>query len=176
MRDDLVRAALKVLHERGAGGLTVRNITQEAGCSTTGIYTYFGGKNGLVDAIVVDGFESFDTAVDPGLEAGDLITAGRAYRAWALAHRTQYLVMFGGSVPDHQLSTAARDRALESFARLAHGVRRAHPTQDFAERAYRLFATVHGHVMLEMAGMGSATEEESSVLYERALADLNQPD
>ena len=44
--------------------LTVRNVAAAAGCSTTGVYTYFGGKDGLVDAIFVDGFEKFDAALD----------------------------------------------------------------------------------------------------------------
>ena len=59
MRDRLVAAALEVLQREGAAALTVRNITQLAGCSTTGVYTYFGGKQGLVEAIYLDGFDAF---------------------------------------------------------------------------------------------------------------------
>ncbi|MFP5486922.1 MAG: TetR-like C-terminal domain-containing protein, partial [Acidimicrobiia bacterium] len=134
----------------------------------------FGGKLGLVEAIFVDGFDSFDAAVRPGLESGDLVAAGRAYRRWALDHRTQYMVMFGRAVPDYVPSEAARERGLVSFARLAEGVRRVAPGADFAERAYHLFATVHGYVMLEMAGMSAATDTESEALYERALRSLGR--
>jgi len=172
MRDELVRAALTVLQRDGAAALTVRNITNEAGCSTTGVYTYFGGKAGLVEAIFVEGFDAFDAAVGPSLERGDLLTAGRAYRRWALDHPTQYMVMFGRAVPDFEPSPAGRERALISFARLAAGIERANPGQDADRRAYHLFATVHGYVMLEMAGMSSATEAESEDLYEHALTTL----
>ena len=174
MRAELVEAALTVLRRDGAAALTVRNITAEAGCSTTGIYTYFGGKRGLVDAIFIAGFDSFDAAVGPSLEAGDLLTAGRAYRRWALDHPTQYMVMFGRAVPDYDPSDAARERALLSFARLTAGVERALPGahDDADQRAYHRFATVHGYVMLEMAGMSSASETESAELYELALARL----
>jgi len=175
MRAELVRAALVVLHREGPAGLTVRNITHEAGCSTTGVYTYFGGKHGLVEAVFLDGFDSFDEAVRPGLESGDLRAAGHAYRRWALAHRTQYMVMFGRAVPDYVPSEVARSRALVSFARLADGVARAAPGPDHAERAYHLFATVHGYVMLEMADMSAATETEAEALYERALRTLGRP-
>lgn len=172
MRTALVHAALTILQRDGAGGLTVRNITSEAGCSTTGVYTYFGGKHGLVEAIFVDGFESFDAAVRPALDAGDLRGAGRVYRRWALDHPTQYMVMFGRAVPDYEPSEAAMARALRSFLDLAAGVERAIPGPDADRRAYHLFATVHGYVMLEMAGMAAATEHESAELYERAIADL----
>lgn len=172
MRSELVRAALAVLHREGPSGLTVRNITQEAGCSTTGVYTYFGGKHGLVEAIFVQGFESFDEAVAPGLESGDLVAAGRSYRRWALDHRTQYMVMFGRAVPDYAPSDAARERALVSFARLAEGVARAAAGDDPTGRAYHLFATVHGYVMLEMAEMSALAESEAESLYERALRTL----
>ena len=175
MRAQLVRAALAVLQREGPAGLTVRNITHEAGCSTTGVYTYFGGKHGLVEAIFLEGFDSFDEAVRPGLESGDLPAAGRAYRRWALDHRTQYMVMFGRAVPDYLPSEAAHARGLLSFALLADGVQRAAPGDDFAERAYHLFATVHGYVMLEMAEMSAATGAESEALYERALRTLGQP-
>ncbi|MEJ7799359.1 MAG: TetR/AcrR family transcriptional regulator, partial [Ilumatobacter sp.] len=60
MRTILLEAALAVLRRDGAAALTVRALTEEAGCSTTGVYTYFGGKHGIVEAIFVDGFESFD--------------------------------------------------------------------------------------------------------------------
>jgi AcrR family transcriptional regulator len=172
MRDELVRAALDVLQRDGAAALTVRNITAAAGCSTTGVYTYFGGKHGLVEAIFVEGFESFDQAVKPLLEADDIIASGRAYRRWALSHPTQYMVMFGRAVPDFVPSEEARMRAIQSFDDLAQAIRRATGADDYAERAFHLFATVHGYVMLELAGMGAATREESDQLYERALDAL----
>jgi AcrR family transcriptional regulator len=175
MRARLVRAALTVLRRDGAAALTVRNITGEAGCSTTGVYTYFGGKPGLVEAIFLEGFDSFDDAVRPGLVAGDLPAAGRAYRRWALDHPTQYMVMFGRAVPDYEPSARAMERAQQSFAELTEGVARAAPGPDADRRAYHLFATVHGYVMLEMAGMAAATEHESSALYEAAIADLGRP-
>lgn len=172
MRTALVAAALTVLGRDGPAGLTVRNITHEAGCSTTGVYTHFGGKHGLVEAIFVQGFESFDAATGPSLAANDLLAAGRAYRNWALAHHTQYMVMFGRAVPDYVPSDAARERGLMSFARLAEAVDRVAPGDDSTERAFHLFATLHGYVMLEMAGMAGVTDSESEALFERALQTL----
>lgn len=172
MHVTLVNAALAVLQRDGAAALTVRNIAAEAGCSTTGIYTYFGGKHGLVEAIFVEGFDSFDRMVQPALFANDLPGAGRAYRQWALANHTQYMVMFGRAVPDFMASPQAQERALRSFQDLADAIARVAPGDDFFERAYHVFATVHGYVMLELAGMGPPTRAGSDELYERALAAL----
>ena len=172
MHEVLVRGALTVLQRDGASGLTVRSITAEAGCSTTGVYTYFGGKNGLVEAIFVEGFESFDRAVGPALAAGDLAGAGSAYRAWALANRTQYMVMFGRAVPDFVPSGDALRRALQSFHGLADVIRRVAPSDDYLERAYRVFATQHGCVMIELAGMVPPVGEAPGKLYERAIAAM----
>lgn len=169
MRSALVGAALAVLHREGPAGLTVRNITTEAGCSTTGVYTHFGGKHGLVEAIFLEGFDSFDEAVRRGLEADDLVAAGLAFRRWALEFSTQYMVMFGRAVPDHVPSGAALERALASFGQLAECVARVAPGEDAVARAYHLFATLHGHVMLEMAGMVPAAGFDSADLFERAL-------
>jgi len=172
MHVTLVEAALAVLQRDGASALTVRNIAAEAGCSTTGIYTYFGGKHGLVEAIFVEGFDSFDRMVQPELLADDLPAAGRAYRQWALANPTQYMVMFGRAVPQFVASPAAQARALESFGDLADAIARVAPGDDYFERAYHVFATVHGYVMLELAGMGPPTRHDSDELYERALSAL----
>lgn len=172
MRARLVEVALDVLQREGAAALTVRNITRLAGCSTTGVYTYFGGKHGLVEAIYVEGFDSFDRTVGEGLATGDLLASGRAYRRWALAHPTQYMVMFGRAVPDFEPSPAAHERSLLSFLSLADAVGRVHPGDDAGDRAYHYWATLHGYVMLELAGMTEPGRDEADALFERALVRL----
>ncbi len=173
MRDELLRAAVAVLQRDGAAAFTLRNVTGEAGCSTTGVYTYFGGKQGLVDAIFVAGFDSFDDALRGALDADDLAEVARVYRRWALANPTHYMVMFGKAVPEYEPSETAFARALESFVQLTAAVERAGRTHEAAEQAYHLFATVHGYVMLEMSGMGAPTPSGPEDLYERAIASLD---
>lgn len=168
MREVLLDAALTVLQRDGAIALTVRNITAEAGCSTTGIYTYFGGKHGLIEAIYLDGFGSFDRELSAHYAAGALLQAGLAYRKWALANPTHYLVMFGRVVPDFAPSEQAMDRAGASFELLVSAVRQLGVT-DPSAGAYHLFATVHGYVMLELIGMGPVDPGSLDDLYEAGL-------
>lgn len=169
MRQRLLDAALDALQREGAAGLTVRNITERAGCSTTGIYTYFGGKRGLIDAILLDGFTSFDETLSPHYRNGDLLEAGRAYRRWALRNPMHYLVMFGRAVPDFEPGEAAALRAAGSFESLVEAVRVA-GADDPVTAAYHLYATSHGYVMLELVAMGPTGDvERIDELHENGL-------
>lgn len=168
MRTRLLEAALTVLQRDGAAALTVRNITDEAGCSTTGIYTHFRGKNGLVEAIFLDGLESFDGALAPSYEADDLLAASHAYRRWALANPTHYLVMFGRAVPDFEPSDEVLGRAYQSFDVLIQAMaRRGAPDPEAV--AYHLYACVHGYVMLELVEMGPVDTARLDELYEAGV-------
>ena len=168
MRRQLLDAALTVLRRDGAASLTVRHIAEAAGCSTTGIYTHFGGKQGLVEAIFLEGFDSFDAAILHLYDRGDLEAAGRAYRQWALANPTHYLVMFGRAVPDFVASVDAMARARRSFQALIAAVAQ-HGARDPLASAYHLYATVHGYVMLELIDMGPVDPSDRDRLYERGL-------
>ena len=169
MRRVVLDAGLAVLGRDGAAGLTVRAVAAQAGCSTTGVYTYFGGKHGLVEAMYLEGFLSFRQELAAPLAAGDLVDAGRRFRRWALANSTHYLVMFGSAVPDFEPGEEAMTAAQASFTDLVDAVGAAGAADPFAA-AYHLFATVHGYVMLELVGMGPADPAELDAMYEIGLA------
>ena len=176
-RGAILDAALVVLSRDGEAAFTVRNIAREAGCSTTGLYTWFGGKAGLVDAIFIEGFESFDAALRPAYASTDPAESGRAYRRWALANRTHFLVMFGRAVPDVRPGDAAMARGYQSFQRLVDHVRAVRPDLDDAgafDWAYHVNATVHGYVLTELTGMSTAPDRAEE-LYELGLARMLAP-
>lgn len=166
-----------VLARDGEAAFTVRNIATEAGCSTTGVYTWFGGKAGLVDAIFVEGFESFDAALAPAYASDEVAEAGRAYRRWALDNPTHFLVMFGRAVPDVTPGDEALARGYESFSHLVDHVRAVRPDLTGAEAfdwAYHVNATVHGYVLTELTGMSTAPDRTEE-LYELGLRRLLEP-
>src|SRR3954447_26636918 len=160
-RAGLLAAAVEILQAQGAGALTVRSVSARAGCSTTGVYTWFGGKNGLVDAIFIDGFERFGAAIDAVPERGDpldrLIERAEAYRRWALANPTHYMVMFGKAVPDYEPTEQAMVTSLATFDALVRATARAieggRLSGDPSDVAHHLWAGIHGYVSLEVAGM-----------------------
>ncbi len=177
-RRAILDAALVVLARDGEAGFTVRRIAEEAGCSTTGVYTWFGGKAGLVDAIFVEGFESVAAALEPAYAAGDTTAAGLGYRRWALANPTHFLVMFGRAVPDVRPGDDALRRGLASFERLVDHIRLVRPDLDEQQAfdwAYHVNASVHGYVLTELTGMSTAphrTEELFELGLRRLLAPL----
>jgi AcrR family transcriptional regulator len=67
------------------------------GCSTTVLYTMFGGKEGLADALSREGFERLRCRLDRVPDEDPLArlrALAHAYRANALAERAYYRVMF----------------------------------------------------------------------------------
>jgi len=152
-------AAMRVL-TRGASQLTVRNVAEEAQCSTTGVYTYFGSKQGLVDALYIRAAASFGRALESA--DGDLLATGRAYRRWALAYPSQYRLVFGGAVADFIPSEEALLVAAESFEHLVSLI-------GERDQAMHVWATVHGYVSLELVGMAAPDAKEAEKVYEQGL-------
>jgi AcrR family transcriptional regulator len=176
-RRAILDAALGVLAADGEAGFTVRRIAAAAGCSTSGVYTWFGGKAGLVDAIFVEGFEAFDAALADAYRAADAMAVARTYRRWALANRTHYLVMFGRAVPDVRPGDEALGRGYASFERLVAHVADVRPDLDAQaahDWAYHVNAVVHGYTMTELTGM-SPDPDRAEALFEAGLARTLAP-
>lgn len=155
----LLRAASDVLATHGPAALTVRRIATEAGVSTMNVYSRFGGKDGVVEHLYLEGFARLRdamAAVPFGDDApADLVACCRSYRRFALANPTFYSVMFDRVVAEFEPSPTARLEAgatLQLLAdRLARAMRRgsiaaADPTQTAAA----VWATCHGLVSLEL--------------------------
>ena len=179
----ILEAASRILSEEGAGALTVRRIASEAGCSTMGLYSRFGGKEGVVEELYVEGFRhlcdgmSAITPTDDPVE--DMRACARAYRTSALAHGTHYMVMFGGAVPGFRPTRASVSVALGAFDRLVARVQRCIDAGAFkgdaAEIAEVWWGAMHGLVMLELVGIdpkhGDA-EERYDLLLDTLLDGL----
>jgi len=160
-RDSLLRAASQLLDDEGPDALTVRRIAAAAGVSTMGVYSRFGNKDGVVDALLQDGFEDLLAAMhavpltaDP---LADLQASCEAYRAFALSHPTHYRIMFGGAVPGFEPSPACVLTGQSGFGALVDRVQRCLDanllTGGTAEEiSMSLWATSHGLVSLELFG------------------------
>ena len=99
---ELVGAAEEVLVRDGPAGVTVRAVAAQAGIAPMGVYNRLGGKDGLVDALLIRGFDMLRAAVAGGDEP-DLLdrlwACGLRYRQFALANRHFYAIMFEDAIP-----------------------------------------------------------------------------
>lgn len=82
-----------------------------------------------------------------------------------------YLVIFGRAVPTFEPSDFAIARGQRSFDGLVHAVEQT-GAADPAATAYHIWATIHGYVMFELAGLKLITPSRATELYERALDTL----
>ena len=171
----LVDAAEAVLTRSGPSGLTVRAVATEAGVAPMGVYNRFGGKDGLVEAVLVRAFDGLREAVAGAGEADPverLLASGRRYRAFALAHPQQYAVMFGNSLLREVMPEHVQERAATAFGELVGHVTYAMvngavPPGDAFDVAQQIWSSVHGAVALELNGLVKTPDPAAT--YERLL-------
>jgi AcrR family transcriptional regulator len=154
----LLKAAGDLLAAEGPAALTVRGIATAAGVSTMNVYSRFGGKDGVVEHLFVEGFrrlgEAMTATPDSDDPIADLRACGLGYRRFAEDNRTLYSVMFDRVVPDFQPSIEAQVLAGATLDLLAKRLERAMMagalrSGDPLHTAALVWATCHGVVSLE---------------------------
>ncbi len=180
-RDAIFDAGLRLLSTEGHESLTVRRIATEAGCSTIGVYTWFGGKDGLIDAIWRSGFESFADALESARALKAPLSQARgqakAYRTWALSHPMHYQVMFMKAMPGFTPTTESQVASGRAFQSLLNAVNDAHTkgelrSPDITAVAMTMWAAIHGLVSLELVGTKPEVVTDISNLAERSFRVL----
>jgi AcrR family transcriptional regulator len=159
---ELLAAAEAVLVREGPGGLTVRAVAAEAGIAPMGVYNRLGGKEGLVNALLVKGFDRLRAAVDaaindtaePSMRAR-LFACGRNYRQFALDNPHFYAIMFEDAIPHELDNEEVGEHAQAAFGALVRAVELAAAAgvvdaPDPMEAAQQIWSAVHGAVALEL--------------------------
>ena len=187
VRRTVLDAASALLVTEGPQALTMRRIAGQIGCSTTVLYTMFGGKEGLAEALYREGFARLRRRLrDAVTGAGDdpaarLAATGRAYRENALAERAYYGVMFGQAIPGFAPSVEAREEARRSLDLLGDAVAAmreetamvAPVGESEIDPTSLLWATAHGVVSLELAGH-FPDEATAAAHYRTALTAISR--
>jgi len=158
----LVEAAVRVIEAEGTDALTVRRVAAEAGASPQSVYNHFAGKQGVVEAVFVRGFDGLSAAfadLDRADPFAALVVAAHRYRALALAHPGFYTVMFDKAVPDFTPSDDALAHAAAAFGGLQELVELAMAADVLDEAdpvsvAQQVWSALHGAVSLELRGIG----------------------
>jgi AcrR family transcriptional regulator len=167
---ELLAAAETVLVRDGPGGLTVRAVAAEAGIAPMGVYNRLGGKDGLVDALLIKGFDRLRAAIEAGREPDMLArlrSCGLRYREFALTNPNFYAIMFEDAIPRERESTEVGEHAHGSFAALVRLVELASASGVIAapnplEAAQQIWSAVHGAVALELKGLVLTPDPEAT--------------
>ncbi|WP_170177880.1 TetR/AcrR family transcriptional regulator [Thermomonospora umbrina] len=170
VREALLRAARELLDERGPAGLAIRDIAARAGVAPMGVYNRFGSKDGILNALLEEGFAELAAAVTVRPDVADplgAITTGMGnYRAFALANPAMYRLMFDLPIAGFEPSPEVRMMALAAFERLIDAVQVGIATGhlrpgDPEEIAQRVWAGCHGATSLELRGIAFITDYDT---------------
>lgn len=159
IRASLLAAAAKILSEEGPAALTVRHVAEAVNASTKLIYTHFGGKDGLLEALYLHSFASLTQAFQVHLGERDPHRRFRlmidAYRSFALREPALYNVMFGDLGRAWEAPAESRRKAWASFETLRQAVQDCLPSAsaEATRITYLLWAAAHGVVSVEMRGL-----------------------
>jgi len=176
-KEAVLEAAGELLVAEGPEALSVRRLGDRVGASSQAVYTLFGGKPGLAEALFREGFRRMATAFDAVPRTDDhlayLAELMGAYRRMAQAHPAYYLVMFGRAIPGFSPSPDAKAAAWSTFATLVNALDEglaagAIQLADTQQTAQILWGVAHGLVSLELAGQLSAGTEGDE-RYDRAI-------
>jgi AcrR family transcriptional regulator len=167
---ELVSAAEAVLVRHGPGGLTVRAVAAQAGIAPMGVYSRLGGKDGLVNALLIRGFDMLRDAVasrgEPDMMQR-LRASGLRYREFALSSRHFYAIMFEAAIAHEHTSAEVAEHAAAAFEALVRIVETAAASRcidapDPRDIAQQIWSTVHGAVALELHDLVLTPDPEAT--------------
>lgn len=153
---NILAAASELFLEGGITSLSVRAIAAKAGISTIGIYSHFQGKQGILDALYIEGFDlviESMTVEDTTLSARDAIMrASEQYLDMAEAHAAHYRLIFGERDASFVPSSQAEQVGATAFMTMARHVAALLPAdasrKEKQDAAVRTWALLHGYVSL----------------------------
>jgi AcrR family transcriptional regulator len=122
---DIARTRLAA---EGAAALSLRAVARDLGMVSSAVYRYFGSRDELLTALIIEGYSTLGSAVEQADAAcprqdypGRWRAATGAARDWAVAHPHEYALLYGSPVPGYQapadtIAPAARSAVV--FGRL----------------------------------------------------------
>jgi AcrR family transcriptional regulator len=136
--DAIKQAARNLMAEKGTAGLSIRAIARRLEMTPPALYHYFANLDALITALIADAYHALADTLEAALaDQCDLAPADqlrllmRLYREWALAHPTDFTLIYGSPIPGYQAPVEA--------------------TLPAARRTLTLFATISGSALQQGA-------------------------
>ena len=168
LKSKILEIAADEIMVTGGKGLVLRSVAQRSGTTTQAIYTQFGGKQGLVEALFNEGWSRLAAALsaleDKSNPLEYLMDIGLCYFRFAHENPNFYQLMVGRSVPNISVperqdkytqpwqtyTAVALDKAISQ--KLLSG--------DIKEIGHLLWAICHGMIDLRINGFVQHNDEE----------------
>lgn len=159
LRATILAQAAAMVAERGADGISLRELAREAGVSHAAPAHHFADRRGLFTALAAEGWRKLAAALEDARPA--FLDAALGYVGFAFAHPGHYAVMFDRTLVD---SANPELRQAESAARaeLRRGVGTLTDARALADpegAALAAWSLVHGFVMLRLNQVIPATAD-----------------
>lgn len=108
MTEEIKAVARRHLAAEGAN-LSLRAVAREVGMVSSAVYRYFGSRDELLTALIIDAYNSMGEAAEKADAAvtdradllGRWLAVGHALRAWSLARPHEYALLYGSPVPGY---------------------------------------------------------------------------
>jgi AcrR family transcriptional regulator len=181
LRQGMLDAAIRLLAQEGAAALTVRRVADAVNCSTTLLYAIFGGKDGLSNALYLEGFQRLKSAFHDYEASLDTPVSGlrriwlyaENYHRYARDNPSYYQVMFGDAIAGFVPPLESRMEAWASFKALVDRIEECMqagllPVANPNAAARLLWAAMHGVISLELKGY-YLKQEHSDQLFHAAV-------
>lgn len=125
----LIAAAERIVADGGPGALSVRAVARDVGTTTRAVYSLFGSKERLVDALAQKAFELLQAGLDelPRSDdpAADLVEAGAGvFRGFVRSHPSLFRIAFQRVVPGLRPGPELTDARRGALTRLEARVER----------------------------------------------------
>jgi AcrR family transcriptional regulator len=165
----ILAKAAALVAERGADGISLRELAREAGVSHAAPAHHFTDRRGLFTALAAQGWLLLAEALSDARP--DFVDAALAYVRFALDHPGHYAVMFDRALvnPDDPELIAAQTAA---GAELAHGVgtlKDPRAKADPQSAALAAWSLVHGFAMLRLNESIDTDEDPMAAVEKIAL-------
>jgi len=170
LRQALIQAAMTVVERDGPEAVSLSALAKSLGVSQPAPYRHFADRDALLAAVAVEGFRAFnkvlaDSVAAPS-EPSALSRIAQAYVAFGRRQSGLYRLMFASPAT----ASALEDSELyiigqASFGLLLAVLRPATDPPSLERRAVKVWAALHGVVMLAGQGLLAKADLEDLVDY-----------
>ncbi|HEY5437547.1 MAG TPA: TetR/AcrR family transcriptional regulator [Acidimicrobiales bacterium] len=107
--DRIKATSRRLMAEKGAPGLSLREVAREMDVVSSALYRYFATRDDLLTALIVDAYNDLGAAAERAAQRiphddarRQLHAAASAIRKWAKTNPNEYALLYGSPVPGYE--------------------------------------------------------------------------